>query len=308
MHRARFSLAKRCLAWRALAAGLFLMLASLGSAASAQTLDRIAATKTVQIGFVAGQPPFSSKGSDGVPEGYAIDLCGVVVIAIAQRIEGVQARYVETTVADAFEAVASGRIDLLCGAITGTLTRRETVDFSEPIFLTGMSALLHEYSRRDLRELFLGKREVSPPRSPEMTAFASLYVGVRVGTTTESVLREAIATGAYQAIIIGYANHADGLAALESREIDAYFADRGLLIGLLGQARNPSSLILGTKIFSREPYAIAMRRGDADLRLLVDRALTEFYGTPQFAALLNHYFREDAGEIEAQVISLSIPK
>ena len=297
-----------CLATRLLLLPAALAIAVVSAPAAAQTLDRIAETKTVQIGFVADQAPFSSKGADGKPAGYAIDLCGVVVSAIGRRVEGVTPSYVETTVADAFDAVASGRIDLLCGAITATLARREKVDFSEPIFLTGMSALMHEHSRRNLRELFLGTHEISPPRSTEMIPFAKLYIGVRVGTTTEAVLKRAVASGDYQAVIVGYPNHADGLAALESREIDAYFADRGLLIGLLAQARDPSVLVLGTRIFSREPYAIAMRRGDADLRLLVDRALTEFYGTPQFAALLKRYFRDEAKEIEAQVVGLSIPE
>ena len=283
-------------------------LAGASAAVPAQTLDRIASTKTVQIGFVAEQAPFAFKGADGTPTGYAIDLCAVVVRAIGRRVEGVTARYVETTVADAFDAVAAGRIDLLCGAITATLDRRASTDFSEPIFLTGMSALMHVHSLRNLRELFFGDREISPPRSPEMRPFATMRIGVRLGTTTETVLRRAIERGKYEAAIVGYTAHADGLEALESRDIDAYFADRALLIGLLAKARDPSSLVLGARIFSREPYAIAMRRGDADMRLLVDRALTEFYGTPQFAVLLERYFGAEAPAIAAQILTLSTPE
>lgn len=283
-------------------------LAGASAAVPAETLDRIAATRTVQIGYVADQAPFASKGADGAPTGYAIDLCGVVVSAIGRRVEGVTLRYVEATVADGFDAIASGRIDLLCGAITATLGRRASVDFSEPIFLTGMSALMHVHSLRSLRELFFGDREISPPRSPEMRPFATMRIGVRLGTTTETVLRRAIEDGRYEAAIVGYGAHADGLEALESRQIDAYFADRGLLIGLLAKARDRSSLVLGARVLSREPYAIAMRRGDADMRLLVDRALTEFYGTPQFAALLERYFGAEAPAIAAQILALSTPE
>jgi ABC-type amino acid transport substrate-binding protein len=283
-------------------------LASASAAVPAQTLDRIAATKTVQIGYVADQAPFASKGADGTPVGYAIDLCAVVVHALEKRVAGLTTSYVETTITDAFDAVAAGRIDLLCGAVTATLARRESVDFSEPIFLTGMSALMHVRSLRNLRELFFGTREISPPRSPELMPFARMRIGVRTGTTTETVLQCAIKNGGYDADVVGYGAHADGLEALESRQIDAYFADRGLLIGLIAKARDPSSLVLGARIFSREPYAIAMRRGDADMRLLVDRALTEFYGTPQFGALLKRYFGIEAREVEAQIIALSIPE
>jgi polar amino acid transport system substrate-binding protein len=290
---------------------LFVAAAALaGSSATslAQTLDRIAETNMVRIGFVADQAPFAFKGADGTPAGYAIDLCTAVVRALGKRVPGVTPRYVETTLPDAVGAVAAGRIDLLCGAVTATLGRRETVDFSEPIFLTGMSALMHVHSLRNLRELFFGGREISPPRSPEMRPFATMHIGVRMGTTTETVLRRAIESGGYEVAIVGYPAHADGLEALESGEIDAYFADRGLLIGLLAQARDPSSLVLGARVFSREPYAIAMQRGDADMRLLVDRALTEFYETPQFAGLLRRYFHNEAPAIEAQILSLSLPQ
>jgi polar amino acid transport system substrate-binding protein/glutamate/aspartate transport system substrate-binding protein len=283
-------------------------LAAMSSGVPAQTLERIAATKTVQIGFVADQAPFASTSSDGVPTGYAIDLCAAVVRAIGRRFEGVTARYVNTTMTDAFKAIANGRIDLLCGAITATLERRESVDFSEPIFLTGMSALMHAHPQHYLRELFLGAHEISPPRSLEMAPFETLRIGVRIGTSTEAVLRQAVASGGYRAEIVGFAGHADGLAALEAREIDAYFADRGLLIALFAKARDPAALELGTRLFTREPYAIAMQRGDDDLRLLVDRALTEFYGTPEFSALLSRYFGHEAPQIGAQVIALSIPE
>ena len=60
----------------------------------------------------------------------------------ARDIGGVKQVFVETTLAQAFDAVADDQIDLLCGAITVTIGRRETVDFSEPIFMTGMSGLL----------------------------------------------------------------------------------------------------------------------------------------------------------------------
>jgi len=273
----------------------------------AQTLERVATTRTVQVGFVADQAPFVTKGPDAAPAGYAIDLCAVVVRAIGRRVEGVTARYVETTIADAFGAIAAGRIDLLCGAVSATLARRESVSFSEPIFLTGASALVHAHPPHNLHELFLGGYEISPPRSLEMAPFARLRIGVRTGTTTEAVLRQALASGGYSAAVVGYAAPLDGLAALEDHQIDAYFGDRALLIGLLAKARHPGDLELGARLFSREVYAIAMRRGDEDLRLLVDRALTEFYGTPEFTILLSRHFAVEAPQIRAQIIELSVP-
>lgn len=280
---------------------------ALSHVAAAQTLDRIAATKIVRIGFIADQAPFASKGADGAPVGYAIEICGRVVDELARRVPGLKPEYVQTALTDAFEAVAAGRIDLLCGAVTTTLGRRKMVDFSEPIFVTGASALLRSDASRDLREFFLSERRISPPRSPELRPFAISSIGVRSGTTTDEALRAAILREGYKIAVVGFPTHLDGLTALESREIDAYFADRALLIGLLEKARDPAGLLVGTRLLTREPYGIALQRGDADLRLLVDKALTDFYATPEFAGLLTEYFGEAASAMQVQILALAVP-
>ncbi|MGH6882134.1 amino acid ABC transporter substrate-binding protein [Hypericibacter sp.] len=280
----------------------------LPGSASAQTLDRVAATKTIHIGFIPDQAPFAIPNPDGPPTGYAIDLCNRVVTKIRGTIPGISVSYVETSLADAFDAVAAGQIDLLCGAVTATLGRRETVDFSEPIFVTGASALLRTDSPSDLRELFLGERAISPPRSLEMRSFVTSHVGVRADTTTEAILRRAVSDGGYAATVTRYQTHEDGLAALEGREIDAYFADRALLVGLLGRAQRPTHLILGTRLLTRDEYGIAMARGDSDLRLLVDRVLSAFYTTPDFATLLSTYFGPQAAEFQSQIMASSMPE
>jgi ABC-type amino acid transport substrate-binding protein len=285
------------------------LLSSLAVApAAAQTLERIAATKTVRIGFIADQAPFASKGSNGAPAGYAIDVCGKVVAAINHELGEAQAVYIETTLADAFAAVAGDRLDLLCGAITITLGRRELVDFSAPFFLTGASAALRTDSPRDLRELFLSERTISPPRSPALRPFSASRVGVRADTMTEVVLRRAVLDGGYETEVLRYANHADGLAALKSREIDAYFADRALLLGIVDRDRNAADLVLATRLFTTEHYGIAMKRGDSDLRLLVDRSLSEFYAAPEFSDLLAGYFGDEASSLQKQIQSYAIPE
>lgn len=281
--------------------------AALSGIASAQTLDRITATKTVRVGFIADQAPFASKASNGAPVGYAIEICNRVVNEIGQRVAGLKPEYVETALTDAFDAVAAGRIDLLCGAVTITLVRRELVDFSEPIFVTGASALLRSDAPRDLREFFLSERRISPPRSPELRPFAVSSIGVRSGTTTEEALRAAVLREGYKIAVVGFPTHLDGLAAVETREIDAYFADRALLIGLLEKARDPAGLLVGIRLLTREPYGIAMHRGDAEFRLLVDKALTDFYATSEFPVLLSEYFGEAASGMQAQILALSIP-
>jgi ABC-type amino acid transport substrate-binding protein len=275
---------------------------------SAQTLQLIAERRAVHIGFVADQAPFASASANGSPVGYALDLCAVVVRELERRTDKLTTSYLEFGAQDSLKAVADGRVDLLCGAVSATLKRRETVDFSEPIFVTGASAVTRRWAPRVLRELVQGDREISAPRSPEMTPFSTVRVGVRGKTTTEAQLRWAITSGRYTATVVDFPTHAEGWAALEAGTIDAYFADRVLLGSLMAKAPKPSGFMLGSRIWTREVYAIAMPRGDADLRLLVDRALTEFYQTPDFIALLQRYFGADAADARAQVVALAPPE
>ena len=305
--RRRFTFGRKCL-YRSCAVLLSLVCVLAGRPALAQTLDRVQATKSLRIGYIADQAPFSSNEAAGGPEGYAIEICDEIARAIGERVPGVKVEYVPTTLAGAFTAVSDGNVDLLCGAITATLTRRESVDFSEPIFVTGAGALLRADATRNMRELFMGVRSISPPRSPELHPFEIDAVGVRSGTTTEPALRQAVTAGGYNVEIVTFATHAEGLAALENRRIDAYFADRVVLEELAAKSDNPAGLIVGTRPLTREPYAIAMKRGDSDLRLVVDRALTQFYATPEFPALLAKYFPADRASLREQILALSLPE
>jgi len=276
------------------------------SISSAQTLDRIAQTKRIKLGVVSGQPPFAFRDAGGKYGGYAVDLCTIVANEIGKRASAPPIEYVETSLTDAFDAVATGKVDLLCGAVTASLSRRETVDFSEPIFATGTTALLRVNAPLIFQEFFSGERQTLPPRSLEMTPFAVLRLGVRDDTTTETALREAVKKQGYKAEILVFPAHSEGLAALEGGKIDAYFADRALLVDLQAKARRPSDFVIGKRLFTREPYAIALRRGDADFRLLIDRALSRFYATPEFLTLLSRYFGTDAADVRVQVRALSI--
>jgi ABC-type amino acid transport substrate-binding protein len=168
--------------------------------------------------------------------------------------------------------------------------------------------VLRADSPRDLREFFLAERTISPPRSPTLRPFAASRVGVRADTTTEAVLRRAVLDGGYETEVLRYANHADGMAALASREIDAYFADRALLLGAIDHARNTADFVLASRLFTTEQYGIAMKRGDSDLRLLVDRSLSEFYATPEFADLLAGYFGNEASSLRKQIQTYAIPE
>jgi len=251
--------------------GFFLLLAA---GAEAATLDRIKQSGVINLGYRADAAPFSYVNKDGRVDGYSVTLCEAVAGAVRSQLgrDDIEINFVAVTAEDRFEAVQSGKIDLLCSADTITLARREIVDFSLMTFVTGSSVLFRKDGPADFASL-AGKK-----------------VGVRAGTTTESGLKNALMDAGIAADVVVVKDHEDGRRALEADEIAAYFADRAILILLAAGAKEPQNLALSNRFFSYEPYGLVMQRGDADFRLLVDAALVRLIRSQAMAKVYNATF------------------
>lgn len=246
----------RSLAWMMVPTALLL-----APPAMAQTLDRLRDSGTLTIGYREDAAPYSYRDAVGEPAGYSVELCRAVAAGIKQDLglAEIAVRYVPVSAEDRFEAVQDGRVDLLCGATTATLSRRALVDFSLPTFVDGASVLY----RSDGPATF--------------EALAGEKVGVHGATTTEQALRTTLQRLSIAAEVVAVADHEDGLRRLEAGEIAAYFADRAILIFLAARSQAPEQLALSDRYFTNEPYALALPRGDGDFRLAVDRALSRIY-------------------------------
>src|SRR5215510_3244682 len=183
----------------------------------AGTLDRVRETGAFMIGYRTDAAPFSYKNDIGEPAGYIVDLCREVAAATKQELglKDLKVQYVTVTAEDRFDAVKSGRIDLLCEATTVTLARRKLVDFSLMTFIDGASVMVRSDGPQSFK------------------ALAGHKIGVHAGTTTEDELRRTLAELKVDAQVVSVADHAEGVKRLESGELAAYFADRAILTYLL---------------------------------------------------------------------------
>ncbi len=79
----------------------------------------------------------------------------------------------------------------------------------------------------------------------------------------------------------------------------ALFGDRPVLLDAAQRGAAAGELLVIERSFTREPIALAMRRGDDAFRLLVDRTLSRLYRSPDLAPLYSTWFGEpDAGTLE----------
>jgi len=246
--------------------------------AAAETLAEIAERGSIRIGVRTDATAFSFTDQLGEPAGYTVQLCRAVAADLRQQLglETLSVEYVEVTTEDRFAAITEGRIDLLCGATTVTLARRALVDFSSPTFVTGMGVLYRTDGPASFAEL------------------AGRTIGLRQGTTTADVLERELTAAGLAATYRAVDSHQAGVAALKAGAIDAYFADRAILVFLALADPDRADLEIGQRLFSHEPYALAMKLGDSAFRLAVDTALSRIFRS----AAIERIYAASFGDIE----------
>jgi ABC-type amino acid transport substrate-binding protein len=258
-------------------------------------LKKIRDTKTISVAHRVDAIPFSFVENQQ-PAGYMIDLCRRVIGAIEGQlgVTGLKVNWVPVTVQSRFEAVAKGQADLECGASTVTLGRMKEVDFSSFTFIDGTGLLVKaSLAAKSLSDL--GGRKI----------------GVISGTSNEKALSEALKQRVLSATIVPVKTRDDGLVQLESGAIDAFASDRVLLVGLASKSKDPKSLALLTDALSFEPYAIALPRGDWQMRLAVNTALAQIYRSGAIGEIYGRWFGalgRPGPLVEAMVLFGAVPE
>ena len=223
------------------------------------TLQQIKNTGQIRIGYRVSKPPMSFLGKDGNPTGYSIDLSKNIVTEVEKKIGAkVKVKYVPVTAEGRFNALVDNKIDILCGATTKTLARSELVDFTLMTFVTGASLMT-----------------LKDDKAPDFDGFAGKRIGVEKGTTTAVALNELIRETSTKADVVLFNSAEEGINALRKKKIDAFSSDQVVLIGIAIEEKDTMKVSIEPNVFSFEPFAFAVKRNDADFRLVADRAISD---------------------------------
>lgn len=253
-----------CLCWSATAAEL------------TDTLKRIADSGELRVGYVPDAPPLSFDDDNGNPTGYTIALCKTVAAAVkkATGLEEMKISYVPLVLPEErLRAIENAAVDIECGASTVTLSRRERVDFSLMTFITGGAVL-------------------SLKKSPiaSISDLKDKTIAVIRGTTTHASLRQFSEVNEYGFTLRMIESHAKGMELLDAGKVDGYATDRAMIVGQVLRSANAASYAISSDVFSFEPHALMLKRGDTDFRLVVDRALASLYRTARIRRIYHDWF------------------
>jgi ABC-type amino acid transport substrate-binding protein len=169
-------------------------------------------------------------------------------------------------------AIENGIIDIECGASTVTLSRRERVDFSLMTFITGGAVL-------------------SLKKSPiaSINELENKTIAVIKGTTTHNTLRRFSQVNEVGFTLRIIETHGKGMELLDAGKVDGYATDRAMIVGQVMQSENAANYAITPDVFSFEPHALMLKRGDTDFRLVVDRALASLYRTARIRRIYHDW-------------------
>ena len=243
----------------------------LGGAAQADVLQQIADRGQIRLGVRADAAPFSYRREDGRPAGLAVVLCRRVaeLIGAQMGLDRLDIEYVTVSAQERFPALIEGRTDLHCGPASATLKRRETLDFSLTYFVDGAAAA------------------VRPGTFETVFQARSGTFGVLAGTTTRGVVEDLIRRNDLDVRIVEFPSHVRGLEALADENVDLYFGDQAILLFQIDAQALSDYLVVMEEVFSFEPYALVMRRRESEMRLAVDRALSQIFDEGEIYVMIS---------------------
>jgi ABC-type amino acid transport substrate-binding protein len=235
------------------------------------TLEKINETGTLTIGTRTGSPPFGYVNAKNEWVGFSIDLVDELIKpAIEKKLgKSIKVEKKESTPPTRIPLLSSGAVDLIAETMTDTRTRRDSVDFTLTYFVTGAQFLVKKGSPIKGIKNIDGKRIAS-----------------QQGSTNARIIRER----APKAVLREFPDQPAAFQALVQGQVDAYTNDGIQLAGLKAKSPNPAQWDIVGDFYSYEPYGMALRKGDADFRNVVNGGLMDGIESGKFFEIYEKWF------------------
>jgi glutamate/aspartate transport system substrate-binding protein len=269
---------------RSIAAGSLLLAACLlATSAPAQTaseglsptLASIKRTHVVRLGYRESSPPFSFLDHSNRPIGYSLELCEAIVEEIGVEVDdaNLKVEYVKVTSDDRIPAVTDNKIDLECGSTTANAERAKLVAFSPLMFVAGTKLMV--------------------PKASTIAAPADLKgktVMVTKGTTNEQAMHNVDKKFSLGLNIVTAPDHEQSYQMLVDGKADAFATDDILLYGLIARHKAQGSFKVTGEYLSYDPYGIMFRKGEPQLKEVVERTFRKLGSGRDLIPLYNKWF------------------
>ncbi|MGY3442100.1 MULTISPECIES: amino acid ABC transporter substrate-binding protein [unclassified Bradyrhizobium] len=239
------------------------------------TLANIKATHSVRIGYRESSPPFSFLDHSNRPIGYSLELCDAIVEEIGAEVDDANLKvdYVKVTSDDRIPAVVDKKIDLECGSTTANSERGKLVAFSPLMFVAGTKLMVPKAS---------GVAQVADLKGKTVV--------VTKGTTNEQAMHNVDAKQQLGLNIVTAGDHEQSYQMLVDGKADAFATDDILLYGLIARHKSQDKFRVTGDYLSYDPYGIMYRKGEPQMKDVVERAFRRLASNRDIIPLYNKWF------------------
>ncbi len=226
----------------------------------------LTAAEPLRVGMDMSYPPFEMRDPQGQPAGVSVDLARMISEKLGRPVE-----FQNMPFDGLIPSLKTNRVDVIVSSMTATEERAVTVDFSSPYLKTGLSLLVGKdtgiNSAADLNQA--GKRvAVVKATTGHLWAMKNLPQATVLVLATETTCAMEVVQG----------------------KADAFIYDQ--LSTLRNWQRHPEATRALLKPFKEESWAIALRKGNEELRGQINQALADLQKEGAFQKLTDKWLKE----------------
>lgn len=266
---------KRLIGALGMLAMLVVVLTACGSRQSLAKQDVLTndkASKTITWGVKADTKLFGLMDvKDNQIKGFDAD----IATALTKRVLGknATAKFVQVTSQTRIPLLKNGNIDAIIATMTITPEREKQVDFTNSYFDAGQSLLV--------------KKGSAIKSVKDLNKSGTKVLGVTGANSVENIKK-----AAPKAKVLELSDYAQAMTVLKSGQGVALTTDNGILYGMASQ--NPGYEVVGGT-FTKEPYGIAVNKGQEPLKKALNKALKEIEADGTYNRILKKWFGNVAG-------------
>lgn len=227
---------------------------------------------------VDASAPLPLHSDPGLPnfEGFEVDL----MKSVAGRLK-IPVSYKNSLWTKLLHDLVDGRVDMICTASTITKERKEIVAFSQPYL--------------DIRLAIVTRNESS---IETLADIGDRIVGVRLATTAEDFLRRYARAKSIRTLSIRtFDMNTDAYKTLQAGEMNAVIDDSPIAQSFADST--PGLKLAGTIPGTEAQYAMMFRKGNDELRIAINDALTSIGADGTYDKIYRRWFAENSAPIRA---------
>ncbi|CUX59273.1 amino acid ABC transporter substrate-binding protein [Agrobacterium genomosp. 13] len=267
---------QRSTLWLALGVLSLLPATAAGDDTQPPTLETIAKTGTIRLGYADRNVPFSYLGTGPEPIGYSIELCLRVAESIKKKLglPELKIDFVKRTPSNRIMLLNDGTIDMECVASTNTEERRKAVWFSYSHFITGTRYVALKSS---------GLTTVGD--------LAGRTVVVTTGTINIAQLNVLNRKLGLNIAVLQNDSTEGGFEMVTENRASAFVMDDILLRSFVAETGRPEDYSISNEYLAPpQPYGLMLRHGDTGFRDAVNDALGQIYASGEIEKIYDKWF------------------